>query len=136
MISCPLLFLRGTVPGISNTPRIISPLGKAQKWYSTWPFPRHFPNIPFIAIERTLERRYRDRKVVRWTLVVLASTLPQKKKVGSNRPNCMMPQTTAICISSKNFQANTAKLGIAFGRARPTVGTYRLLRDILRCFKL
>jgi hypothetical protein len=25
---------------------------------------------------------------------------------------------------------------MAFGRARPNVGTYRLLRDVLRCFKL
>jgi hypothetical protein len=60
-----------------------------------------------------------------------------QKKVGSNYPNCMMPQATAVGISiKKNFQANTAKLGIAFGRARPNVGTYRLLRDVLTCFKI
>ena len=40
-----------------------------------------------------------------------------------------------LAFLSKNFQANTAKLGIAFGRARPNVGTYRPLRDALTCFK-
>ena len=63
------------VPGIS-----ISPLGKAHKidTFLTLCASPYFFHIPFIAIQRTLGRKHRERKVVRWTLVVLASTLQKK----------------------------------------------------------
>ena len=51
--------------------------------------------------------------------------------VGNNCPNCMISRTTAIwAFPAKGFQANTAKLGTAFGRARPSIGTNRLFRDV------
>ena len=51
------------------------------------------------------------------TLVVLASTL--QKKVGSNCPNLKQLQ---LAFPAKKNQANTTKLGMACGRARPNVG--------------
>ena len=62
---------------------------------------------------------------------MLASTL--QKKVGSNCPNCMMPKQLQLAFPANSFQANTAKLGMAFGRARPNVGR---IRNVLRCFEV
>ena len=126
------------VPGI----RIISPRGKPTKWHWTWPSPRHFPYLACFPLflpyslhcHPKLSRKYRERRVVPWTLVVLASTL--QKKGWQHCPNCMMPQTTAFAFPAKGFQANTDKLGMAFGRARPGIGRFRLFRDVSRCFKL
>jgi hypothetical protein len=41
-----------------------------------------------------------------------------------------------LAFPAKSFQANTTKLGMAFGRARTNVGTFRLFQDVLRCFRL
>ena len=51
-------------PGISNTPRIVSPRGNSAKWHSTWLSPGSFPtfntspcffHIPLISLQRTFD---------------------------------------------------------------------------------
>ena len=110
----------GQVPGISNTSRtIFPPWGKPTKWHSTWPFPRHFRNIPFIAIQRTLERKDRERKVVRWTLVVLASML--QKKVGSQQlPKLHDASNNAVGISSKELSGKHRQARNGFWKGQAT----------------
>ena len=133
------------VEGIStNTPRIISPGESPQD--GTQPGPLldifltlcaspYFFHIPFIAIQNSRESTVRER----WSVGhKLSCRYAAPKNVGSNCPNCMMPQKTAVCIScqKKKTQANTAKLGIVFGRAKPGIGTFRLFQDVLGRFKL
>ena len=157
-----LLFFWGA-PVIFKTPRIVSPLGKAHNmalnlllssafflilnislissiWYS------------LIAIQRTLERKRRERKVVLGTRCT--------NKVGSDCPNCIMTRTIASGIPAKGFQANTTKDRLWEGlgqknareceqntsergnifwkqqkvpwKQRHYKGTFRLFRDVVR----
>jgi len=41
-----------------------------------------------------------------------------------------------VAFPAKSFQANTAKLGMAFGRARPNVGRIGCFEMFLDAFKL
>ena len=103
------------VPGISNTPRIISPVGRCHSTWSAWTFslpcvPAYFFYIPFVVIQRILERKCRERKVVRWTLI-RGMLQARCQKVGSNCPNCMMPPTMAFPakrVSGKHRQARNS----------------------------
>ena len=60
----------------------------------------------------------------------------KKKMVAAIAQTAWCLKQLQFAFPAKSFQANTAKLGMVFGRARPNVGTYRLLRDVLRCLKL
>ena len=109
-------------PSISNTPRIYFLPGEIPQ-NVTQPGPPpdnflilntspYFFHIPFIAIQRILERKYRERKVVHGHQFCFQARA-KEKKIGSNYPYYMMSQTTAIGIPCQRLSSLSGKDGQA-----------------------
>ena len=109
-------------PSISNAPGIYFLPGEIpQNVTQPGPLPGNFLilnaspyffHIPFIAIQRILERKYRERKVSMDTSFA-CKRAEKKKKVGSNYPYYMMSQTTAIGIPCQRLSGLSGKDGQA-----------------------